>query len=529
MNWLISQLIGLGLRRNDRRLWGSLDRQAHDPASAQRETLLGILALHRETTFGRAHGFGDIGDASAFARAVPVNTYDSLADAIARQETEATAELTSEMPLLYAQTSGTTGTPKYLPITPNGLGRQARAQRLLASMVGRTTNIFSGSILGVGSPAVEGYRPSGKPYGSASGLIFDGMPRLIRSRYVLDDATIALEDHEERYFEIARLSLLATDLTAMATANPSTFVRLIGVIEQRWDELVRRVEATDDRRARDLRRLGDPTQLGLGDLWPRLEVLTTWTGGSCGLALEQLAPRLPTDIDIFELGYSASELRGSVTLGPGRVDGVPLLGDVFYEFAPRAAWEAGDRTLYGAHELDLGKQYYIVVTTVDGLYRYDMNDIVETVAMHHRTPTFAFVQKGKGVTNITGEKLSEHQVITAMRRAGGGRLPGAGFFLALADAERARYRVWVEGPLETSPAAMAQRVDSELSTLNLEYAGKRKSGRLQPVELAEVRPGTAHAYRLHCVRNGQRDAQFKVLYLQPAEACTFDFAEAEVR
>ena len=109
---------------------------------------------------------------------------------------------------------------------------------------------------------------------------------------------------------------------------------------------------------------------------------------------------------------------------------------MYFEFVEREAWEAGKRNFVGLADLTPGSQYFIFITTVDGLYRYDMNDIVEAVDRHHATPTIRFIQKGRGVTNITGEKLYESQLISAMQAAGGGRLPGAGFFVGLADADR---------------------------------------------------------------------------------------------
>ena len=46
-----------------------------------------------------------------------------------------------------------------------------------------------------------------------------------------------------------------------------------------------------------------------------------------------------------------------------------------------------------------------------------MNDIVRVTGRLHATPLLAFVQKGKGVTSLTGEKLYESQVLEAVRRA----------------------------------------------------------------------------------------------------------------
>ena len=69
------------------------------------------------------------------------------------------------------------------------------------------------------------------------------------------------------------------------------------------------------------------------------------------------------------------------------------------------------------HELKQGKQYYIFATTFDGLYRYNINDIVKVKEFYLNTPCLEFVQKGKGTTNITGEKLYENQLVKAVKKA----------------------------------------------------------------------------------------------------------------
>jgi hypothetical protein len=45
--------------------------------------------------------------------------------------------------------------------------------------------------------------------------------------------------------------------------------------------------------------------------------------------------------------------------------------------------------------LETGARYFVFVTTSSGLYRYDMNDIVEVVGRFRNTPMLRFVQKGK--------------------------------------------------------------------------------------------------------------------------------------
>jgi hypothetical protein len=544
--------LSVSLHRRRRRLWGELAAQAAAPAETQARVLAEILARNAGTTFGRAHGFSSVRSPADYAAAAPVTDYEALRPYVERQESTGEAALTVEKPVLYAVTSGTTGAPKFLPVTPTGLRRQAKAQGLFSSMLHASTGALSGRILGIGAPAVEGHRPGGTPYGSASGLILEAMPALVRRRYVIPPAVPHIADHASRYYVTAALALAEGDLTVIATANPSTLLRVHQVILERWSDLLDDLATGDLRgageigpesrreavaalrhcggRAAQLRALGSPADLTFGELWPRLAAVATWTRGSCGLAVAGLRDLLAATTAVVELGYLATEVRGTVAVDTTSGNCVPTLGDNFFEFVDREArdGEGGGRFL-GLADLEEGRQYYVFVTTFDGLYRYDMNDIVEVTGRFGQAPCLAFVQKGKGFTNITGEKVHESQVLEAVVAAGEGRVPGGGFFLMLADTGTATYRLYVEGPIHRHELdRIAGTVDDTLARLNVEYRSKRASGRLQPVIARELRAGTGVAYRSHCVGNGQRDAQFKVMPLQRSEDFTFDLAPAVV-
>ena len=63
-------------------------------------------------------------------------------------------------------------------------------------------------------------------------------------------------------------------------------------------------------------------------------------------------------------------------------------------------------------------------------------------------------------------------------------------------------------------AGIGAAVDTRLGELNIEYHGKRESGRLGPLTVAWLKRGTGEAYKLACVRAGQREGQFKPPVLQ---------------
>ena len=123
---------------------------------------------------------------------------------------------------------------------------------------------------------------------------------------------------------------------------------------------------------------------------------------------------------------------------------LPLVTHHFYEFVRRADWENEEPTFLGLHELSPGEDYYIFMTTRSGLYRYHINDIVRAEPGIGPCPGLRFLQKGRGVTNITGEKLSEDQLIAAVGEVLAANGLSATSFLALADEAAARYALYLE-------------------------------------------------------------------------------------
>ena len=240
-----------------------------------------------------------------------------------------------------------------------------------------------------------------------------------------------------------------------------------------------------------------------------------------------MRPALPPGARVAELGYLSSEFRGTLVTDLERNAGTPTIHENFFEFVERDDWDAGRKVFRTIEQIEQGKEYYIIPTTGTGLYRYFMNDIVRVTGSFNSTPTIEFVQKGKGVTNITGEKLYESQVIEAVRSTEEETGLVSEFFLMLADADREVYRLVVEcsTPTETWQSSTLESIERMLGELNVEYAAKRASGRLQHLELVPVRPGTGEAYKRHCLRQGQREGQFKLIALQYQSDCAFPFAD----
>ena len=252
------------------------------------------------------------------------------------------------------------------------------------------------------------------------------------------------------------------------------------------------------------------------DLWPGIRLVTTWTGGSCGIALDKLREKLPSRAVVMELGYQSTECRGTIALEPETSGGLPPLHHHFFEFVEQDAWDHDTPEFLTLDQLEAGRRYYMLITTASGLYRYFMNDLVEVTGFFQQTPLLRFVQKGKGFTSLTGEKLYEGQTIDAIRETTTRYGLSPGFFLLVADEAVSAYRLFIELEGDGRPDAreIGAAVDARLGELNIEYHAKRESGRLGPLTVAWLRRGTGEAYKAAGVRAGQREGQFKPRVLQ---------------
>ena len=536
-------LFALGIETAGRLAYRRLLAAAAEPRAAQQKALARILRTLASTELGKSYGYAGIASPDELRRRVPVHDYETLRPHIARQIATGARALTATPPVMYARTSGTTGQPKLVPVTRDVIATLQHAQRVFSYVQHRQLGAFPGRLLAIGGALREETLPDGTPVGSATGLIYATMSPWIRHKYVLPAEVFEIEDYELRYAVIARLAVQHRSLSMIATANPSTILRLFEQVQADRPALAADVAQGDSRLlarlapriAQHVRRFlkSSPGQarvlaatgpVQLAQLWPRLRAVMTWLGAGSATAASHVRTLLPSGVRMVDAGYVASEVRGSVVVDAERGLALPLLEDVFFEFVPTEAWDAGERATLLLHELEQGASYRVLVTTLGGLVRYDMNDIVRVTGEIGRTPTLAFVRKGRGVTSITGEKVTEDQVNLALADVARAAEVAVPFYVVVADAGAASYCAYVEGATEPQRVvALAAALDAKLAALNIEYASKRASGRLRPLRMVALRSGTSRAYREHCVRKGQREAQFKVLTLRDAADVDFDF------
>jgi len=510
-----------------------IEKAFRDPAKAQEKLLANIVAANSETEFGRAHDFSNIQDMASYRAKVPVQTFDMLHPYIERQMAGDPA-LTIQPPVYYAKTSGTTGKSKFLPVTANGLRQMRLSQRLLSLSAWKDTGFFSGAILGMASPTTEGRLENGVAYGSSSGSAYKSLSPLLTGKFVAPAQTFDISDVAAKYQVYALAALSRADISGIAAANPSSILKVCEIIEADQELLLDALETrsagnlhqygapvieevfqkTDTERLRKLRlALQSEGRLTPEIVWPNLSAISTWTGGSCGVALAKLRHKLPASVEVVEYGYAASEFMGTFNFDAISNICMPLITEHVYEFVLREDWDENRPDFVGIHDLVPGKEYYVFVTTQSGLYRYDINDLLLASPGVGNCPSLSFLQKGRGVTNITGEKLSEHQVITAGSRAiADAGLTSSGYMF-LADEDAARYEILVECDGEVYLGDLAEAADQHLQAVNSEYADKRASNRIYSPIARRLKAGTMNALRDESVAKGVREAQYKPVVL----------------
>lgn len=531
----------------------AFERAAQDPRSAQRKVLLRYLSRNRSTEYGRLHRFDSIATENDFRRLVPLSDASSMRPYIERLARGEQNILTRDRPIFFGATSGTTSTPKLIPTTRYSERRSTHITDLWSYYIARDhPAVTRGKILAIVSPEVEGRTPSGLAYGAESGRAYRRLPFSVRHMYCLPYEVFEIPDYESRYYAILRISM-GENITDVATINPNSLLLLCRKIE-RWQEriiadiekgtldpgfaipapirtVIERTLRPDPSRARKLRIiLQEVGRLLPRDFWPNLEVIECWKGGSVRVYLQEL-PLYFGDTAIRDIGCHSTEARSSIPVSDDGAGGILAIETNFYEFIPKEEIANPAKHTLLADELRQGKEYFIIVTTPSGLYRYNMDDIIRVDSFFRRTPVIEFVQKGLYATSLAGEKLYESQVNAALGAVIGRLKHPLEFFTAVAEIDGGpHYDLLVEFARElseTEKKTFLAAMDAELRAQNREYDYVRNAELLDPPALKVVRRGSYERYKTERLSQGAHDGQFKLPDLTGDRAFPGHFSIAE--
>lgn len=510
-----------------------------------------IIRAGEGSDFARGHGFSRIRSYPDFACAVPVAQYSYHESYIERCRQGDLRALfgPSQKLLMFALTSGTTGSPKYIPVTAGSMAAYRLGWNIwIAKYLADHPQAYVRKLLQVSNPMAGESTPGGYPCGSISTELARRQKRIVQHFYATPPEVASIAEMQARYYVTMRFALMA-DLGTIITANPSTLLVLAQTIEKNASSLIRDIHegGIDESiglpaslRSRLVRRLRPNRKKGRqlerllamhGRLLPRdcwdPAAVAHWTGGTVGLYLPQVR-REYGDRPIRDIGLLASEGRMSIPLQDNTPAGVLDIQANFYEFVPQeeldSAGVGGDSptlppglTILRADELREGCEYFVLLTNQAGLYRYHIGDLVRVTDHLGSAPVIEFLSRGAHTSSLTGEKLTEHQVVMAVNGVlRDADLCVATFTMAPVWAEPPYYQLSLEGGELCRPevlSRLAERIDERLGQINIEYRSKRCGRRLGPLQTLQtpdsVQTGAGTARRpIYAVRHEQHKHRF---------------------
>lgn len=537
-------LVKASLWLRDRPHLARFEEALRDPARAQARVLDRLLGTNRETVFGREHGFGELRSAADYARRVPIRDYEALRPYVDRIAGGEDGVLTAEQTVMFTTTSGTTSLPKLIPVTASWREEMSSLTRLWMLRAAKDhPTCFDRRIFYLASPAVEGWTPRGLPKGALTGVIYQRIPWIVRKQYSLPYAASVLADPDARYFVMMRLALVQS-VSIACTPNPTSLIRLAETAAARSDEILRAVHDgtlgipwpdtmpasgyTRERAAREILAMVRPQPERARDLariveqhgtftpglcWPELRLIGCWLGGSAAIHARRMGEHLGEGVPLRDLGFLASEGRFTIPGEDASAAGPLAVHTSFFEFIPEESIEQAAPATLLAHQLEDGRRYYVIFSGANGLYRYDINDVVEVQGFEGRTPRIRFVRKGRDMVSITGEKLHLNQIQSATRDAEHATGLLVWQFRIIPDVPAQRYDLLLETHSEIASPEQTRKFlatfDASLAASNVEYASKRQSRRLLPPRLFLMRAGWADRLCRADFRAGKREAQYK--------------------
>jgi hypothetical protein len=359
------------------------------PAATQQRLLRQLVQQAAGTAFGQAHDFGAIHTPADFAARVPIRDYEVLKPYFDRVKAGEPDILWPGRPLYLAKTSGTTSGAKYIPITRASISNHINGAKdaLLhyVAATGRSRFLDGKLIFLSGSPELE--RVGGIPTGRLSGIVNHHVPAYLRRNQLPSYATNCLDDWETKLEAIVG-ETLGQPLTLISGIPPW--------VQMYFDRLTART--------------GRP----VGEVFPDFDLFV-----SGGVSMEPYRARLLESIgrkvNSIEL-FPASEGFLAFQDQPGNPGLLlRLASGIFFEFVPAERFFEENPPRLTIADVELDKQYAVVLTSNAGLWAYSLGDTVRFVDLHpHRVVVTGRI---KHFLSAFGEHVIGEEVEAALREA----------------------------------------------------------------------------------------------------------------
>ncbi|MCZ8071273.1 MAG: GH3 auxin-responsive promoter family protein [Cytophagales bacterium] len=320
----------------------------------QQHVFQSLVAGARSTEFGRDHGFADIKTYDEFKKQVPIRDYEVLKPYIERVLHGEENILWPGKPAYFAKTSGTTSGTKYIPMTKESVPNHINSARnALLSYVHETGNgsfLDGGLIFLSGSPELD--EKAGIKTGRLSGIVNHHVPQYLRSNQKPTYATNCIEDWETKLDKIIE-ETVNENMTLISGIPP-------------WAQMY-------------FDRIVAKTGKKIKDVFPNFSMFV-YGGVNFEPYRAKLFDTIGKKIDSIET-YPASE--GFIAYQDSqRHEGLLMLlnSGIFFEFVPAEEFFNEKPRRLSIGEVELGKNYALIINNNAGLLGYSIGDTVKFVS-----------------------------------------------------------------------------------------------------------------------------------------------------
>lgn len=436
----------------------------------QREQLSGLIECARNTEWGRAYDFRTIRSYETFRRRVPLQTYDDIKPYVQRMINGEPDILWPGRTKWFAQSSGTTNDKsKFIPVTHDILqevhyrgGFDSVALYLKQNPESR---FFDGKGLILGGSHKPSLLNRHANCGDLSAVLLQNLSPLVDLIRVPGKKIILMDEWESKIRAIVK-GTIRKHVNNLSGVPSWMLVLIKAVLKESGKEY-------------------------LNEVWPDMEVF--FHGGiSFEPYREQYKTLIPSDKMHYVETYNASEGFFSIQDDPSDKS-MLLMTDygIFYEFIPMDKRESATADIIPLEEVEVGKNYAMVISTCGGLWRYQIGDTVRfTSVFPHK---IVISGRTKHYINAFGEELMVDNADKGLSRACAATGAKVKEYtvapLFMLNKAKGRHQWFIEFEKEPeSIAGFAALLDKALQDLNSDYEAKRyKEISLQPLEVIVAR------------------------------------------
>ena len=363
------------------------------PIDVQEELLKGLINKAKHTEIGNQYDFNSIKTYADFAERIPVTTYEDNESNYERAR-KGESNIFWPTPIKwFAKSSGTTNAKsKFLPVSNESLEEchYAASKDLLCLYLNNNpdSELFLGKSLRLGG-SKELYKENGTVFGDLSAILIDNMPFWAEFSSTPSNEVSLMPDWETKMQAIVD-ETINENVTSLLGVPSWVLVLLNQVLESTGKN-------------------------NLFEIWPNLEVY--FHGGvSFDPYLEQYKKLLPKNNFLYYETYNASEGFFAIQDRNNSKELLLMLDyGIFYEFIPMDTYDSMEEIIIPLSEVQLDKNYAIVITTNAGLWRYKIGDTIRFTSINPYR--IKVTGRTKHHINVFGEELIIENAEAALRKA----------------------------------------------------------------------------------------------------------------